>query len=127
VNVLIADDDPVFTRLTVAALGLRGCRVTVVRDAIQALMSAMRAQPDAIVLDINMPGGTGLGALAKLKQSYRTRAIPVVVVTAGSAAEDEAKALALGAAEFLRKPVPALVLYAAVCRAVEPQGSAMAS
>ena len=47
----------------------------------QVMMLAMRARPDAIVLDINMPGGTGMEALKKLKASVKTAHIPVLVLS----------------------------------------------
>jgi CheY-like chemotaxis protein len=126
-RVLVADDDPVFTRLTDAGLAARGCEVTVVHDAVQALTVAMRARPDAIVLDLTMPGGTGFTTLGRLKLSYHTRMIPVVVVTGGTGPDDETRARALGATEFLRKPVPAQSLYAALRRALHPPAAAIAS
>lgn len=47
-------------------------------------MFAVQQQPDVVLLDINMPAGTGLGALTRLKASARTSGIPVVVLS-GSA------------------------------------------
>jgi CheY-like chemotaxis protein len=82
-------------------------------------MSAMRSPPpDVIVLDIAMPGGTGFGALAKLKRSGRTESIPVVVVSNSIAPEDEAKVLELGAVAFLRKPVDPETLEATLRQVV---------
>jgi formate hydrogenlyase transcriptional activator len=92
----------------------------VAHDAMQALMSAMRSAPDVIVLDIGMPGGTGFGVLAKLKQSVRTENIPVVVMSNSITPEDEGKVLALGAVAFFRKPVDPETLHLALTRLVAP-------
>ena len=115
-KVLLADDDRILTRLCAAHLKSRGWQVEVAHDAMQAMMSAMRGQPDVIVLDIGMPGGTGFGVLTKLKQSIRTESIPVVVVSGSITPEDEAKVLGLGAAAFFRKPVAPETLYAILVR-----------
>jgi CheY-like chemotaxis protein len=115
-KILIADDDRVLTHLVSGRLRGRGWTVEVAHDALQALMFAMRWQPEAIVLDIGMPGGTGFGALEKLKKSTRTEDIPVVVMTSSAAPEDEARAAALGAVAYLRKPVAMEDLHATLTR-----------
>ncbi len=115
-KVLIADDDRVLTHLLAAGLRSKGWHVEVTHDALQVLMSAMRSPPDVIVLDIAMPGGTGFGALAKLKRSFRTESVPVVVVSNSISPEDEKKVLGLGAVAFLRKPVDAETLDATLLR-----------
>jgi CheY-like chemotaxis protein len=84
-------------------------------DFMQTLMLAMRSPaPDAILLDLSMPAGTGVGVLEKLKGSFKTSHIPVIVVS-GSA--DEATRNAVldgGAAAFVAKPVTGEQLLAAV-------------
>jgi len=72
--------------------------------------------PDAIVLDINMPAGSGIEVLKKLRMSIKTQQIPVVVVTGTSDAELERMARELGAAEFLHKPVEPAQLYTILVR-----------
>ena len=67
-------------------------------------MLAMRARPDAIVLDINMPGGTGMEALKKLKASVKTAHIPVLVLSGSINPADQSTVIELGASEFLAKP-----------------------
>lgn len=84
-------------------------------DGASALMAAVRApQPDLIILDLNMPAGTGQVTLAKLKASSRTTQIPVIVVSAvkDQATRDEVRAL--GAETFLEKPVSPDNLIAAI-------------
>ena len=84
-------------------------------------MSAMRSQPDVIVLDVQMPGGTGIEALKKLKQSARTSQIPVVVLSGSVEAETPEVVKALGAIEFLLKPVDPQELYRVLCTLLSPQ------
>lgn len=101
---LIADDDRVLTHLLATRLRRLGWRVDIAHDAMQALMFAMRTAPDVILLDINMPGGTGMEALRKLKVSVKTAQIPVAILSGSIDVRDEPAVLELGAAAFLRKP-----------------------
>jgi len=80
-KLLIADDDRALSLLLSTRLRAKGWTVDVAHDAMQALMFAMRSSPDAIMLDIAMPGGTGIDALKKLKMSAKTTQIPVVVLS----------------------------------------------
>jgi CheY-like chemotaxis protein len=80
-NILLAEDDKVQSRLLERHLTGRGFRVQVVYDADAAWNAASQNLPDAILLDLQMPGGTGLGLLKKRSASARHRAIPVIVVT----------------------------------------------
>jgi len=104
-KILIADDDPMMTSILSATLGTRGYTVAVARDAMQAVMFAVQQQPDLVLLDINMPAGTGLGAIKRLKASARTSSIPVVVVSGSSDLTLPATVRAEGAKAFFRKPV----------------------
>ncbi len=105
-KILVADDDRVISTMLCGVLRQAGHKPTPALDAMQALMFAMRAPlPDLVLLDINMPGGTGLETLKRLKQSAKTAHIPVVVITGSTTPDIEAQARALGAEEFLSKPV----------------------
>ena len=103
-KLLIADDDRALALLLSTRLRAKGWSVDIAHDAMQALMFAMRSSPDAIMLDIAMPGGTGIDALKKLKMSAKTTQIPVVVLSGSIEPKDEPNVLALGAAAFMRKP-----------------------
>jgi twitching motility two-component system response regulator PilH len=110
-KVLIADDDRVLTHALSTGLRAKGWTVQVAYDAMQAVMYAMRTPPDAIVLDVRMPGGTGIAALKQLKASTKTEHIPVLVLS-GSIDPAEGDGLrALGAAAFVAKPVEAAALH----------------
>ena len=111
-RVLIADDDRTLTHLLSSSLQEMGWAVDVAFDAMQAVMFTRQHTPDIIVLDIAMPGGTGRQALHSLKASSKLRGIPVVVLSGSVDPDEEAKLVALGAVEFLRKPIDADVLDA---------------
>jgi len=115
-KVLIADDDRILTSLIAARLKARGWSVDVALDAMQAVMFAIRAQPSVILLDINMPGGSGFEVLRKLQLSVKTRQIPVVVLSGSHTAEDERRVKELGVTAFLDKPVDLEVLNETLVR-----------
>ena len=111
-RVLIADDDRILTHLLSSRLQAMGWTVDVALDAMQAVMFTRQQTPDVIVLDIAMPGGTGRQALHSLKASSKLRGIPVVVLSGSVDPDEEATLVALGAVEFLRKPIDPDVLDA---------------
>jgi chemotaxis family two-component system response regulator PixH len=74
-------------------------------DALQAWTTALRSAPDAIVLDVNMPAGSGVEVLKRLKHSAKTQHIPVVVISGTDEAELMREVTSLGASAFLPKPV----------------------
>jgi DNA-binding response OmpR family regulator len=104
-RILIADDDPVMAATLSGALKARGYTVVLARDAMQAFMFAVQQQPNAILLDFNMPAGTGLGALTRLQASARTSSIPVLVVSGSTDLTLPATVRAEGAQGFFKKPV----------------------
>jgi putative two-component system response regulator len=110
-TILIVDDCP--ENLTV--LGELLCPLYKVRAATsgeQALRQATQAPvPDLILLDVMMPGMNGFDVLERLCASPHTRDIPVIFTTAMTAMEDERHGLALGAVDYITKPLrPAIVL-----------------
>ncbi len=114
-RILIADDDPVMASTITGVLKARGYEVTLARDAMQAFMFAVQQQPSAILLDFNMPAGTGLGALKRLQASARTSSIPVMVVSGAADLTLPATVRAEGAKGFFRKPVD----FDALCARLE--------
>jgi CheY-like chemotaxis protein len=106
-TVLIADDDPVVARLLAELVRQQGWRPMVAADAMQAVMFAVRGEPAAIVLDIMMPGGTGLHALRQLKSNAKTTGIPVIVLSGSADPDLPATVQQLGATTFLAKPLDA--------------------
>jgi CheY-like chemotaxis protein len=105
-RVLVADDDPLFVEIVRAVLQPAGWQVQAALDSMQVTMFAMRPPPpDVILLDIDMPGGTGLAALRRLKMSSKTSPIPVVVISATADATMADQVLALGATGFIPKPI----------------------
>jgi two-component system response regulator RegA len=116
--VLLADDDKVQTMMLSSQLRAKGFSVAAAYDATYTFMVAMKSPPDAVVLDIQMPGGTGRAVLERLKGSSKTMQIPVVVLSGIADPAVVREVLALGATEYLHKPVDVDVLVAALQRAL---------
>jgi DNA-binding response OmpR family regulator len=111
-RVLIADDDPVTVQMIAAVVRGAGMEVVTALDAMQASMQAARASPDVMLLDIQMPGGTGLGVLRRLRASCKTSGLPVIAMTGTADEQTRAETKALGALDCLEKPLDLRVLVA---------------
>jgi DNA-binding response OmpR family regulator len=109
-KILIADDDRIMATALAAHLYDRGFDPVVAFDAMHATMMLANSELSAAILDINMPGGTGLEVLRRVKSNLRLAKIPVIVVTCTDDPVTHAKALRLGAAVVLRKPCANVVL-----------------
>ena len=107
--VLVVDDTETNIDILVETLG-DAFDVSVAMDGEGALESVASEPPDLILLDIMMPGMDGYEVCSRLKEDPATRDIPVIFVTAMGDAQDEEKGLALGAVDYITKPIqPALV------------------
>ncbi|MEP6992554.1 MAG: response regulator [bacterium] len=113
-KVLVAEDDKVMSKMMCGILQEGGHTAIPAYDAMQATMYAIKQSPDVVLLDINMPGGTGMGVLTKLKASSRTSTIPVIVVSGSTDPAVPKQVEALGAARFLAKPIDPDALLTAV-------------
>ena len=83
-TVLIVDDDPTICELIAAILALEGFESIVARDGTHALRAVRELRPDAITLDLDMPGLDGPEVLRSLRDDDDARKVPVVVVSANS-------------------------------------------
>jgi len=97
-----------------------GFAVVLAHDAVQAVKSAAKARPDAIVLDVKMPGGTGIEAIRQLKISERTSAIPVIAVSAVDNPQLPKVLKGLGASEFIPKPVHFQTIHRVLRTMIDP-------
>jgi len=102
--VLIVDDSLHTRHLYSEYLTFRGLGVVSAPDGGSALVMARSMRPDAIVMDLAMPGVDGITATRQLKADPRTRAIPVLILTGFGYRAIEQGALEAGADLFLTKP-----------------------
>jgi two-component system cell cycle response regulator len=104
-TILIADDDRGLVLLLSKHFIKRGFEVVGAYDAMQASITAMRQPIDAVILDVNMPAGTGYEVLKRMRSQPKSSLIPVIVLTGSIQPGEEQKAKAMGADAFLKKPV----------------------
>ncbi len=104
-TILVVDDLPANRELMVRRLDRSGFRVLSAASGAEALEIVRRGPVDLVLLDIMMPGMTGLDVLRTLRVSPRTATLPVVMVTAKTDSEDVVEALSLGANDYVTKPV----------------------
>ena len=102
--VLLADDNEDNRFIYSTILRHYGYRVKEVVTGPEALEAARSFPPDAIVLDISLPGLDGWTVAARLKADPATRDVAILAVTAHASSEDERRAREFGCAGFLRKP-----------------------
>ncbi|HZC29820.1 MAG TPA: HD domain-containing phosphohydrolase, partial [Gaiellaceae bacterium] len=110
-RILLVDDDPALRLLVATTFEVADVEVAEAEDAAAARRQIRHARPSVIVLDVNMPGTTGLELCRELKTDEATKDIPVVLLT-GSDGGTSAAAKSAGADALLRKPFSPLELLA---------------
>ena len=110
-RILLVDDDPALRTLLRTTFEVADVGVVEAENAYAARRQIERARPSVIVLDVNMPGKSGLELCRELKDDPSTRDIPIVLLT-GSEGGTTAAAKQVGADAFVRKPFSPLELLA---------------
>jgi CheY-like chemotaxis protein len=109
IDILVVEDDPADAELTLRALSRSGHEPLVehATDAEQALhaLSASELRPRLILLDLKLPGMSGLDLLKALRAGPATRLLPVVVFTSSAEARDLTGSYSLGANAYAQKPL----------------------
>jgi signal transduction histidine kinase len=106
VNVLLVDDEPRNLDVLESILGTSGYRLVRAQTADEALMALLTEEFAAIVLDIMMPGTSGIELAHLIKQRKRTRDVPILFLTAHMSEErDVLRGYDVGAVDYLTKPV----------------------
>lgn len=104
-RILIADDRASSREFLGAVLEGFGLEVVTANDGAEALALAASAKPDAIILDIHMPGLDGFEVIERLRREAGFAEIPVMALTASAMEGDRARALAAGFDHYMIKPV----------------------
>ena len=87
-------------------------------------ITSKEALPDLVLLDVMMPGMSGHEVCRKLKESPRTRHIPIIFLTAMTGTDDETAGLEMGAADFITKPINPPILLARVASQLQAKAGA---
>lgn len=103
-RILIVDDEPQVAEVLAKSLAREGHRAEVAHSGEEALKLLGTAEPDALFLDVSMPGMNGLEVLAEVKR--RRPSLPVVVITGNATPEEVDEVKRLGAVDVIAKPAP---------------------
>lgn len=103
-HILVVDDEPDISALVAYHLAREAYRVRTAADGLEALRAVEREPPDLVVLDLMLPGMSGLDLLQELRRREETRDVPVILLTAKREEEDRITGLRLGADDYLAKP-----------------------
>jgi len=115
-QVVIADDDPAIGALLTATLRRTGAECRLARSGTEALALVREFVPDALILDVNMPGMDGFEVLTSLRGNPATARIPVVLLTARQQESDVLKGFSCGASDYITKPFNPMEVTARVAR-----------
>jgi twitching motility two-component system response regulator PilH len=103
-HILIVEDSQVDRTRLETLLATNGFQVSTASDGQAAIDSVKRAKPDAILMDVNLPGMDGFAATRALRGDAGSKDIPVVLVTAKDQKADKAWGQMLGAKGYITKP-----------------------
>jgi CheY-like chemotaxis protein len=117
-TVLIADDSPTLRRIVSTVLERSGYQVVTAEDGVEAVQGAFRTQPDAVILDVQMPRLSGYVAARLLKDDWQTADVPIILLTSLDAASDRYWGKQTGADRFLTKDFEAPELVDAVAEVI---------
>ena len=118
-RVLICDNEEPLRALVRGSLEPWGYEIVEASDGDTSLAAARSVRPDLIVLDMMMPGRTGLEVLRELRSDPALSSTPVVMLTARTQAADEQAAAEAGADRFVAKPFSPLHLGEVVASLLE--------
>jgi two-component system chemotaxis response regulator CheY len=107
-RILIVEDSPTMRQLLVFALRrLKNVDIVEAQDGMDGLRKISSDHFDLALIDINMPVMDGLKLISLIRSEDSLKEVPIVVITTEGAKEDRDRALALGANEYLTKPIQA--------------------
>jgi CheY-like chemotaxis protein len=119
-SVLIIDDDSTVVLSIGVRLKSMGYIVHTAKDAVSAVSTVRKTNPDVVVLDISLPAGDGFLVAERLQNLVGTAATPIIFITASEKAGMRERAMQSGAVAFLKKPFDATELADAIECALSP-------
>lgn len=120
-KILVVEDEEDIAALIKLQGEIAGYKVHVETDGLNGLRAVEREKPDLVILDIMLPGQSGLDVCRKIKTSADLKDIPVIIISAKSEELDVVLGLELGADDYVTKPFSPKILYSRV-RAVLRRG-----
>lgn len=109
-KILVVDDEPLIVKLLQARLEKNGYNVVIAHDGQEALDKTYQENPDLIILDIMLPHIDGYYVCKALRSDEKYKAIPIVMLTGRTLAQDIKMGMDLGAVSYVQKPFKPNVL-----------------
>ncbi len=125
-RILVVEDNDLNRKLFCDVLKAGGYAVEPVADGKRVIEAARRFSPDLVIMDIQLPGISGLDLIQAIKADRMLKSAPVLAVTAYAGKGDEERILAAGAEGYLAKPVSIGPFMAAVRRLLPEETRACA-
>ncbi len=116
-KILVVDDEDSIRHVLFSLLDMNDCEVRLAGSAEEAVQVAAEWEPDAALLDIVLPGRSGIKLLSQIKQLHPD--VEVMMMTSKASADSAVKAIQLGAYDYLKKPFHLEEVWATVRRALE--------
>lgn len=113
-TILLAEDDKKIAQAIGIRLKASGFAVITAHDVPSALMQARKHDPDLVLLDVGLPGGSGFHVADCLRNQVCKREVPLIFITASKKDGLRQEARKLGASAFLEKPFKSSQLLAAI-------------
>ncbi|HLF48127.1 MAG TPA: response regulator [Methylomirabilota bacterium] len=121
--ILIVEDNEKNRKLERDVLQFHGYRIAEAETAEEGLRLALESPPALVLMDIQLPGMSGIEALGRLRADPRTRSIPVIAVTASAMNQDRQKIMSAGFDGYQSKPINVKEFVAAVRQMLDgPKG-----
>ena len=117
--ILIVEDQPLNRKLVRDVLEAKGYRTFESETGEEGVRASIEQHPDLILMDILLPGISGIEALKRLRQNPVTRTIPVIAVTASAMRRNRAEIIASGFDGYLAKPIDIVAFLETVRQALE--------
>lgn len=122
-RVLIVEDEAVILRLLEVNFRLAGFEVETAARGEEALAKATADPPDVAILDIMLPGLSGIEVCQRLRAAPETAEVPVIMLSARTQDEERERSYALGVVAYVTKPFEPAELVEVVRRALDPSSA----
>lgn len=119
-RVVLIEDEPNIAEAIRFILSRDGCEVTALADGLGGIEVIRAASPDLVILDLMLPGVSGMELLGAIRADRRLGAVPVLMLTAKGQGRDREAAIQAGVSRFMTKPFSNAEMLATVRELVGP-------
>ena len=119
-RILLIDDEETIQEVVQVGIEIEaGWQVAIASSGSEGINLAQKQQPDAILLDVMMPDMDGISTLSNLKANDKTRAIPVIFLTAKTQTNEKDKLQNLGVVDVITKPFNSMTLASQIAKILQ--------